>query len=84
MTTKSNAAQVMPATAALVAELRAAWGSERVDAALAAGQQARREFKRLEAAYGRADADAWLARQKFPNGRLYACEGGREVGVMRP
>ena len=84
MGSEKTAAQVMPATAALVAELRAVWGSERVDAALAAGQQARREFKRLEAAYGREDAEAWLRRQKFPNGRLYACEGGREVGVMRP
>ena len=81
MNTKSNAAQVMPATAALVAELRAVWGAERIDAALAAGQQARREFKRLEGLHGAAHAQAWLGRQKWPHGRFWASEGGREIGV---
>ena len=84
MGSEKTAAQVMPATAALVAELRAVWGVELFNAALAASQQAGREYRRLEAAYGREDAEAWLARQKFPHGRFWACEGGREVGVQRP
>ena len=71
----------MPATAELVDELRLAFGSALVDKALAAGQQARREFRRLEAEKGLAHAVAWASRQKWPHGRFWASEDGFEVGL---
>lgn len=77
------AALAMPATAEIVADLRAWLGRERVDAAIKAGQVARREFARLQAAHGEAHAQAWLARQRFPAGVFWASEGGREVGAQR-
>ena len=74
-------ADSMPVTAAWVAELRLALGDEWVNRALAASQQARREYARLAADQGTARADAWLARQKFPGGRFHAVENGHEVGI---
>lgn len=74
---------LMPETAAMVDELRAAYGAEMVDAAIAAGQQARREYQRRVQAFGEASARAWLARQPFPRGCFWATEAGREVGVRR-
>ena len=76
-------AELMPDTAAIVADLRLMLGAERVDRAIAAGQQARREFRRLEALHGLAHAQAWARAQKWPNGRFWAAEGGLEVGVRR-
>lgn len=76
-------AQAMPATAALVAELRKRCGAELVNAAIAAGQRAKREYARLEAERGPAEAQAWLRRQKFATGRFWASEAGHEVGIKR-
>jgi hypothetical protein len=74
----------MPATAALVDELRQAFGAERIDAAIAAGQQARREYQARVQAEGKSSADRWLARQRFPAGCFHAVENGIEVGIARP
>ena len=74
----------MPATAALVDELRAVFGAEKIDAAIKAGMRAGREHAALVASQGQRQADAWLARQKFPAGLFWASEGGHEVGVRRP
>lgn len=74
-------ALAMPQTAALVAELRQRCGDALVNAALAAGQRAKREYSRLEAEKGTHAANAWLSRQKFPQGRFWASEGVSEVGV---
>ena len=76
-----NAAERMPETAALVAELRAVLGAEVVDAAIKAGQQARREYAKRLAEHGKGYADNWLARQRFPHGRFWALENGCEVGI---
>lgn len=73
----------MPETAALVDELRAAYGTDVVDAAISAGQQARREYQRRVQAFGESSARAWLARQPFPRGCFWASEAGREVGMRR-
>lgn len=73
----------MPETAALVDELRALWGVERVNAAIAAGQRARRDYQARVETQGRERADAWLRSQKFPQGCFGAVEDGHEVGVMR-
>ena len=77
------AAQLMPVSAEIVADLRRILGTERVDAAIKASQQASREFKRLEASHGLAQAQAWLRRQTFPQGRFFVEEGGRTVGIQR-
>ncbi len=74
-------ASAMPQTAAWVGELRRVLGAEVVDAAMAASQQARREHQSRVQQFGQAQADAWLARQKWPQGRIWLQEGGREVGV---
>ena len=74
-------AQTMPETAALVAELRLAFGADVIDQCLAASQRARRDHARLAAQHGTGRADAWLKAQRFPMGRFWACEGGIEVGV---
>jgi hypothetical protein len=71
----------MPDTAEIVADLRVMLGTERVNAAIAAGQKAKREFRRLEALHGLAYAQAWARAQKWPNGRFWASEGGLEVGI---
>lgn len=71
----------MPLAAELMADLRAKCGAELIDGALAASQQARREFKRLQAEQGDAAAQAWLKRQRFPNGRLWLVEGEHNVGI---
>jgi hypothetical protein len=76
--------QKMPATAALVDELRQAFGAERIDAAIAAGQKARREYQARVQAEGKTSADRWLARQRFPAGCFHAVENGIEVGIARP
>ena len=71
----------MPDTAGLVRELRAVLGAAWVDGAIAAGQRARREHAALVAAQGAEVADSWLRRQRWPQGRFWAREGGCEVGV---
>lgn len=71
----------MPVIAAWVDELRAALGAEQVDAAIAAGQRAARQAAQIEAAEGKAAAQAWLQRQRWPAGRFWAEEGGHTVGV---
>ena len=73
----------MPETAALVQELRQVLGTELVDAAIKAGQQARREHQRRVDQVGQPQADAWLAQQSFPLGRFWAQEGGHTVGIQR-
>ena len=73
----------MPETAALVQELRQVLGTELVDVAIKAGQQARREYQRRVDQVGQPQADAWLARQTFPLGRFWAQEGGHTVGIQR-
>jgi hypothetical protein len=73
----------MPETAKLVDELRAAYGAERIDGAIAAGQRARREYIALQAASGKAVADRWLASQRFAQGCFHAVENGIEVGIVR-
>lgn len=78
---KEGAAAAMPQMAAWVAELWQALGADVVDKAMAASQQARREHQRRVAQFGQAQADAWLARQKWPVGRIWLQEAGREVGV---
>lgn len=78
---KRKAAAAMPVCAAWVEELRQALGTERVNAAMAAGQQARRAYARIQAEQGQQAADAWLRRQRWPQGRLYLAEGGKEVGM---
>lgn len=74
----------MPVTAQMVDDLRQWLGAERVDAALVAGQQARRKVLALQAEHGEAHAQAWLRRQQFPQGCFWAEEGGVEIGVRRP
>lgn len=74
---------LMPETAALVDELRAAYGAERVDAAIAAGQRAKREYAARVASDGPTLAKRWLAAQKFPSGSFWASEGGNDVGLKR-
>lgn len=74
-------AMVMPECAAWVDELRKVLGAERVNAAMAAAQQARREYGRIKAEKGQQAADVWLRRQKWPAGRIYLAEGGKEVGI---
>lgn len=76
--------EVMPQTAQIVDELRAAVGRELVDVAIRAGQQARRQAEQIASTDGQAEADAWLARQTFPTGCFWAEEAGRTVGVRRP
>lgn len=78
-----TAGQKMPVVAQWVADLRQAVGAERIDAAIRAGQQARREYGRLQAEQGQGAADAWLRRQKFPHGCFWADEGGHTVGLRR-
>lgn len=73
----------MPETAAMVDDLRRVLGAELVDAAIKAGQQARREHQRRVEQFGQVQADAWLARQSFPQGRFWAEEGGHTVGIKR-
>lgn len=77
------AAQVMPITAQIVADLRRCLGVKFVDVAIKAGQQARREHQRRVDQVGRPQADAWLAQQSFPLGRFWAQEGGHTVGIQR-
>jgi hypothetical protein len=74
---------LMPVVASMVDELRAAYGAERVNAAIAAGQRARREYQARLASDGPTLAKRWLAAQKFPQGCFWAVEGGNEVGVQR-
>lgn len=74
----------MPNTAELVDELRQVLGAARVDAAIAAGQRARRHYSAVQAEHGTEAADAWLKTQKFPQGCFWATEKGLEVGVRRP
>jgi hypothetical protein len=74
---------LMPVVASMVDELRAAYGAERVNAAIAAGQRARREYQARLASDGPTLAKRWLAAQKFPAGSFWASEGGHEVGVQR-
>lgn len=73
--------ELMPETAALVDELRQMLGREFVDAAIAAGQRARREYLVLQQQRGTEYADAWLRRQQFPAGAFFAEEAGHQVGV---
>jgi len=75
---------LMPGVAAIVDEFRQAYGAERVDAAIAAGQRARREYQALLEANGKAAADRWLRGQRFPHGCFHAAEAGHEVGIRRP
>ena len=78
---EKKGAVLMPTAAQLIADLRAACGAELIDGALAASQQTRREFKRLQAEQGDRAAHAWLSRQRFPNGRLWLVEGEHNVGI---
>lgn len=78
---RGSAAAEMPQMAAWVADMRLALGADVVDRAMAASQQARREHQRRVAQFGQVQADAWLTRQKWPHGRIWLQEGGREVGV---
>lgn len=80
-TERKTAREAMPATAALVDELRQVFGQEFVDGAIAAGQRARRDHARMVLTVGQAAADAWLARQSFPQGRFWAEENNLEVGI---
>ena len=80
---KKGMREEMPSTAAWVDELRAVLGAEKVDAAIKAGMQARREHAVRAQAHGQRQADEWLARQKFPAGLFWACEGGNDIGIRR-
>ena len=73
----------MPTTAALVDELRQVLGTERVNAAIKAGQQAQRTYAAIQAEKGQPAADAWLARQRFPAGVFWASESGHQFGIKR-
>ena len=72
----------MPGVAGIVDDLRAAFGVELVDAAIAAGVKLQREHARILATQGQAVADGWLARQRTPGGCFRAAEGARVVGAM--
>lgn len=74
--------EAMPMTAALVDELRAVWGDERINRLISRGQQLRREHARILAVLGQAEADRWLAWEQRKGGWFGAVEGGRQVGVM--
>lgn len=80
---KAGLRDVMPDTAALVDDLRAMWGAERVNAAIATGVRLQREHARLVAIQGQHAADLWLKRQPTPMGCFRAVEGGRQVGVLK-
>jgi hypothetical protein len=77
-----SAAQAMLVCAALVEEMRQVWGVDVINQALAASQQARRAYASIKAEKGQPAADAWLKRQKWPHGRVWLQEGGREVGIQ--
>ena len=72
----------MPGIAAIVDDLRAAFGAAVIDGAIAAGVKLQREHARIVATQGQAVADGWLRRQRTPKGAFVATEGGRTVGVM--
>jgi hypothetical protein len=76
--------EAMPQIAAWVAELRRALGAERIDQAIKAGQQAKRQHQALCESQGQAAADAWLRRQRFASGCFFASENGHTVGIKRP
>ena len=80
---KEGMREAMPQTAAWVDELRQALGAERVDAAIKAGQQARRQYGALQQSQGEAAAAAWLKRQRFHAGCFFASENGHTVGIQR-
>lgn len=73
----------MPGVAAIVDDLRAAFGPAVVDAAIASGQALRRKHAGMVADVGQAQADAWLARQHPVAGSFWAEEGGHTVGIRR-
>lgn len=81
---KKRAAELMPDTAAFIAVLRVKLGADLVDKALAASQQAAREYRRIEAEQGTPAADLWLSRQRFPDGRYLLRENGRQIGIRSP
>lgn len=72
----------MPGVAGIVDDLRAAFGAEVIDGAIAAGVKLQREHARILATQGQAVADGWLARQRTPAGSFRAAEGGLVVGAM--
>lgn len=74
---------LMPMTAEWVDWLRQALGREVVDAAIASGQQMRRQHALMVAKVGQATADNWLRLQRPKAGSFWAREGGNEVGVRR-
>lgn len=74
--------EAMPLTAALVDELRQAFGSGRIVALIARSQHLRREHARIVVVLGQAEADRWLAREQEKGGWFGAVEGGRQVGVL--
>jgi hypothetical protein len=72
----------MPLTAALVDELRQAWGADRINALIKRGQHLRREHARILAVMGQAEADRWLVREQGKGAWFGAVEGGRQVGCL--
>ena len=72
----------MPGVAGIVDDLRAVFGAEVIDGAIAAGVKLQREHARIVATQGQAVADGWLARQRTPKGAFMAAEAGRTVGAM--
>lgn len=72
----------MPLTAALVDELRQAWGADCINALIKRGQYLRREHARILAVLGQAEADRWLAREQGKGAWFGAVEDGRQVGVL--
>ena len=76
--------QTMPQTAAIVDELRQVFGREAIDAAIAAGQRLRREYRAIQQQHGTGRADLWLRRQAMPMGAFHAVEGDLEVGQRLP
>lgn len=72
----------MPHAAALVDELRAAFGRQWVDDALREGLRLQREHNRLQQQQGSAAADAWLSRQRPGRPSLRIVEAGIQVGEL--
>lgn len=72
----------MPGAAALVDELRAAFGQAWVDAALREGLRLQREHQRRARSEGGASADAWLALQGARLPALALTQADRQVGCL--
>lgn len=79
---RASMRDAMPMTAAMVDDLRQAFGPAVVDRCIARGQHLRREHTRIQAVLGDAEAGRWLRLEQGKGVWFGAVEDGRSVGVM--